>query len=118
MRIAVPHLVVLARPLVALFEEFAIVLAGGFLGFVDRQDHRCQKRRLGARQKVGAVGVQHRAVVLDLEEEVFDDAARQFETLVFDQSAHDEVRVPAVHFVEAAAGDDVFVRQIEQGRAA
>ncbi len=95
MRVAVPHLVVFARPLVALFEEFAIVFAGGLLGFVDRQDHRRQKRRLRARQEVGAVGIQHRAVVLDLEEEVLDDAARQIESLVFDQSAHDEVACPS-----------------------
>ena len=114
MRIAVPHLIIFAGPLVPLLQKFAIVLPRGFLRLVDRQDHRGEEWRLRARQKIGAVGVQDRAIVFDLEEEVFDDAAREVEPLVFHQSAHDEVRVPAVHFVETAAGDDVAVREIKQ----
>ena len=83
-------------------------------GVVDIDEHRTHERRLRTREVISAIGVEHRAVVLDLEEEVIDHAARQFDASGAQQAANDEVAVPAVHFVEASAGHNVFVREIKQ----
>ena len=81
---------------------------------IDRANHRSEKRRLRARQIVSAIGVEHRAVMLDLKEEVIHHALGQCFAVVGFQAKHDEVTVPAVHLVEAAAGNDVGIGQIEQ----
>ena len=51
---------------------------------VDLADHGGEKRRLRTREVVGAVGVEDGAVVFDLEEEVFDHAAREVGAVVCD----------------------------------
>jgi hypothetical protein len=81
---------------------------------VDPQHHPRQERRLRARQIVGAVGVQNRAVVLDLVEEVLHHVPRALELGVAQQPHLDEVAVPAVHLVEAASGDHVGAREVQQ----
>ncbi len=87
------------------------------LGFVDFANHFREERGLRAGEEVGAVGVEEGAVVFDFEEEVFGHAAGEFEAVVREQAEDDEVAVPAVHFVEAAAGDDVFVGEVEEAGA-
>ena len=77
---------------------------------VKRAQIRGVERRLRTGQIVAAVGVEHFAVVFDLVGDVFQHAFGQVVTVVRHQSEADEVAVPAVHFVEAAAGDDVRQR--------
>ncbi len=81
---------------------------------VDRQHHRRQQRRLRARQVVRAVRVQDAAVVAHLVDEVVDHVAREGDLVVAQQPQDDEVAVPAVHLVEAAAGHDVGAGQVQQ----
>ena len=109
-----PEIVVAHGVLVGLRQPLLVVVSGLLVGRVLRHDHRGEKRRLRAGEVVGAIGVEHRAVVLDLVEEVLDDAARVVTLAVFEQADDDEVAVPAVHLVEAASGHDVLVGQIEQ----
>ena len=52
--------------------------------------------------------------MVDLVEEVFDGAAGEVDAAIGEFAQQDEIAVPAVHLVEAAAGDDVAVGQIEQ----
>src|ERR1700722_13506346 len=52
--------------------------------------------------------------MLDLEEKIVDHAARQVDTARAQQAANDEVAVPAVHLVEAAARHNIFIRKIKQ----
>src|SRR5204863_2383309 len=73
-----------------------------------------EERRLGSAEKVRTVGVQDHAVVRDFVQEVLDHRARKLELVVAEQAALDEVTVPAVHFIEAAAGNDVWLRQIQK----
>src|SRR6266851_4623647 len=81
---------------------------------VDLPNHGGQKGRLRTGEEVGSVCVEDRAVVFDLEEEVFDHAAGEFGALVRDEAKKDEVAVPAIHLVEAAAGNHVPVGKIEE----
>ena len=78
------------------------------------EDHFGQKRRLRSRQEVRTVRVQDHPVVRDLVEEVVDHVARERQLAVPQQPELDEVAVPAVHLVEAAAGDDVRVGEVEE----
>src|ERR1700733_5643022 len=82
--------------------------------FVNLSDHGSEKWRLRTSEIVGAVCVEDCSVVFDFEEEVFDHVAGEVCALVFDQAEDDEVAVPAVHLVEAAAGHNVGVGQIEE----
>ena len=65
------------------------------------------ERRLRTAQVIAAVGIEHAAVVPDLVGHVFQHAPGQFVLVVGNEAQADEVAVPAVHFVEAATGDDV-----------
>ncbi len=80
-------------------------------------DHGSKKRRLRTSEEVGAICIEDRAVVFDFEEEVLDHTLGKFGArliFLFDEAEDDEVAVPAVHFVEAAAGHDVAIGKIEQ----
>src|SRR5260370_29080405 len=81
---------------------------------VDLPNHGGQKGRLRTGEEGGGVYVEDRAVVFDLEEEVFDHAAGEFGALVRDEAKKDEVAVPAIHLVEAAAGNHVPVGKVEE----
>src|SRR5208283_1177269 len=48
------------------------------------------------------------------EKEIFDHAPGEVDFTGAKQSANDEVAVPSVHFVEAAAGNDIGVLEIEK----
>ena len=52
--------------------------------------------------------------MFDLEEKVVDHALRQRFPMIGFEAKHDEVAVPSVHLVEAAAGHHVGIGQIEQ----
>ena len=109
-----PERVVAHSVCVGAGKPLGVALARGFVGRIHREDHGGKKRRLRAREVVGAIGVEDRTIVLDLVEEVLDHAARQVAFVVLQQAANDEVAVPAIHLVEAAAGNDVAVGHIEQ----
>jgi len=81
---------------------------------VELANHRGEEGRLRAGEVIGAIGVEDGAVVFDLEEKVLDHPASEIGAFVGDQAEYDEVAVPAVHLVEAAAWNDVGVGQIEQ----
>ena len=77
-------------------------------------DHPRQERRLRTGQVIGAVGVEHAAVVLDLEQHVVGHVAGQLDAPVRQQAELDEVAVPAVHLVELPARHHVGPGQVEQ----
>jgi hypothetical protein len=54
--------------------------------------------------------------VVDLVEEVFDGATRKIDSIVGEFAQDDEIAVPPIHFVEAAAWDNVVMWQIQQSR--
>src|ERR1700691_1059275 len=82
----------------------AVVLPSRSLRFVDCHHHRTEKWRLGARQVIGAIGVEDSAVVLNLKEQVLHHSTREFHSSIPQETAKNEVAVPAIHFVEAPAG--------------
>ena len=115
MRIPRPHPIVLVEIGVRPLQPCFVGMSAIFLhGLVDIDKHGTQEWRLRPRQVIGAVRIEHRAVVLDLEEKVIDHSASQFHAPRIQQSPNDEVAVPAVHFVEAPARHNIFVRKIEQ----
>src|SRR4029077_7898454 len=113
-RVTIPHLIVPAGILVTFPQKIAALLARALPRFVDRHNHRSQERRLGAREEICAIRIQHRPIVFDLIEEVLYHAPRQRNSLVFDQATYDEVAIPAIHFIEPATWDNVAVLEIEQ----
>ena len=52
--------------------------------------------------------------MFDLKEKILYHSLREIDAVVSYQTANDEVTVPAVHFVESSAGDNVVVLEIEQ----
>jgi len=109
-----PRGIIGGNVVVGALEPDAVVVAILFFGMVDGQNHRAQKGLLRAAEIVRAVGVENAAVVLDFEEEIFDHAARQVDAMVSKKTDGDEIAVPAVHFVETAAGTDVAIRKVEK----
>ncbi len=83
---------------------------------VYRENHGTEKWRLRTSEVIGAVGVEDRTVVFDFEEEILYHTPSEIELSVFDKSAHDEVTVPSIHFIEPAARDNVRIGQVEQAR--
>ena len=75
-----------------------------FVLAVEIGHQRGVKRRLRAGEVVAAVGVEHFAVILNLVGDVFHHAFGQIVLVVRHQTERDEIAVPAVHFVETAAG--------------
>ena len=67
-----------------------------------------------AREVVRAVRIEHGAVMLNLEKEVVDHALGKRFAVVRFESEKDEEAVPAVHLIEASAGYDVRIGQVEQ----
>src|ERR1700683_1350561 len=70
-----PLFIVCNRKFVGCFEPRGIYWCCGSLGFfciVNGKNHGGQERRLRARKIVSSIGIQDRAVVLDLKKEVFD----------------------------------------------
>src|SRR6266404_7485754 len=114
MRIASPHGIVLFQIPVCSGQPRGIGVTCLFLGVVDSQYHRTQKGRLGTGQIISPVRVQQSPVVFDLEEKVLDHATGEVGPAVAQQTEDDEVAVPAIHFVEASAGHNVLILQIEQ----
>ena len=117
-----PRGIVLFRDGVGVFHPtHCLNTAGGRRGKAGRilkhqADHRGEKGRLRAGEIVSAVGVENGAVVLHFEEEVIDDTFRECFSVVGFQSENNKKTIPAIHFVEAATGNDVRVGQIEQAR--
>ena len=54
--------------------------------------------------------------MLDFKQEVIDNAFGQGGAAIGFKSDHNEVTIPAIHFIESSAGNDVGVGQIEQAR--
>ena len=52
--------------------------------------------------------------MLDLVEEILHHSFREIRVTVLNQPKDDEITVPSVHFIEPAAGNDVFVGQIKE----
>src|SRR5882762_6773642 len=114
MRITSPHGIVFFEIRVCSRQPCVIGVPRLFLGVINGQYHRTQKRRLGTGQIISPIRVQQSAVVFDLEEEVFHHATGEVGPAVAQQTQDNEVAVPAVHFVEASAGHDILVLEIEQ----
>ena len=104
-----PEAVVAVGVVISACEPGLVLRAG-----IDLRDHGAKQRWLRAREEVGAVRVEDSAVVLDFEEEIFNDALREWHASVLHQTQEDEVAVPAVHFIEAATGNDVAIGQVKQ----
>src|SRR5579872_1665928 len=104
MGLTYPHLVVAHCESVSTSQPFFVLMSRGFLRVIDLHDHGSEKGRLGASQVVSAIGVQHCSVVLNFKEKVLHHSARQLDSLIAHQAKNNEVTVPSIHFVEAAAG--------------
>ena len=78
MRISRPHVMIAFYIAVGLFQPSLIVLALGLLRLMDGHYHRTQKRRLGARQIIGTVCIEHSTVVFNLEEKILHHTACEF----------------------------------------
>ena len=63
---------------------------------------------------VCAIRVEDLAVVTDLVKEVIGHVLGERDVFIAQQAELDEVTIPAVHFVEAAAGHNIGARKIEQ----
>src|ERR1035441_1115949 len=96
-----PQSVVALRVFVCAGEPFEVGLrtGGGVLGHFENSQR--QKGRLRAGEKVGAVGVQDRAVVFGLKKEVFNHAAREVVAAAPNKAEEDEIAIPSVHLAEA-----------------
>jgi hypothetical protein len=78
------------------------------------EDHAGQKRRLRPAQEIRAIRIEHHAVLVDLVEEVLNHVPRELHLAVAKQADQDEITVPAVHLVEAAARNDIGMREVEE----
>src|ERR1700683_5723782 len=101
---------------VGILEPGSVVLARRFLRLVDRHDHGTEKWRLGARQIVSAIGIEHRAVMFDLKEKFLYHSPRQCQASIAQQTTDYEITVPSVHFIKAAARHNVLVLEVKQSR--
>ena len=112
----VPDRIVVQRQRIGLREpRIGVALVGETSGSVQYlADHFAQERRLRTGQVIGAVGVEHAAVVFGFEQEVVDHFAGQLFAFVGDQAQHDEIAVPAVHLVEEPTRYYIGVGQIQQ----
>jgi hypothetical protein len=63
---------------------------------VDLKGHVGKKRWLGAREVVGATAVKDLVVVLDLENEVVDNALSHLNLAINEKSEGDEIGIPVV----------------------
>ena len=54
--------------------------------------------------------------MFDLKEKIFDHAARQIDAPVAHQAANNKVTVPAVHFIETAARNYIFIFEVQEAR--
>jgi len=86
MRITSPHGIVFFEVRVCSRQPCGIGVTCLFLGVIDGQHHRTQKGRLGTGQIIRPVRVQQSAVVLDLEEKVFDHATSEVGPAVAQQT--------------------------------
>ena len=84
----------------------------GFLRIVHGKNHGGKKWRLRAAEVIAAVGVQDIAVVFDLEEKIFNHATRQICSPVANEAANNKITIPAIHFVEAAARNYIFIFEV------
>src|SRR5260370_125162 len=99
-RLSRPQSIISRCIVVGLREPCAVFPPSRLLRGMHRQNHRCQEWWLRAGQIVGAIGIQHRAVMFDLEEKILDHPARQIDSLVLHESPNNEVTIPAIHLVE------------------
>src|ERR1700730_2659749 len=116
MRFLRPHVVISHCECICSGEPILVLMACGLLRIINGQNHGGEKWWLRAAQVIAAVGVQHVAIVFDLKEKIFNHTSRQIDSAVANQSANNEITVPSVHFVEAAAGDYIFIFEVEKAR--
>src|SRR3981081_4045549 len=109
-----PLLIVPHSISVGFLKPLQVRLSGSFLGFIYRENHGAQKRRLRARQVVCTVRIEDAAIMLNLKEKIFNHSLCQVEAMVPQQTSNNEITIPAIHFIELAAWDDVRIFKIEQ----
>src|ERR1019366_4327346 len=88
-----PKSVVALRVFVCAGEPFEVGLRTGGWVLVHFANHGGEEGRLRAGEKVGAVGVQDRAVVFDLKKEVFNHAAREVVAAAPNKAEEDEIAI-------------------------
>ena len=114
MRIARPHSVIFFEVGIGALQPGCVGMSILLGSTVDIDEHGTEEGRLGTREIVRAIGIEHGAVMLDLKKEIVDHPTRQLQATRAQQAANNEVTVPTIHFVETSAGDDIFVRQVQQ----
>lgn len=112
MRSLRPDLVVPFHIVIGGLDPSPVVLTRCFLRFMNGPLHRAKTPRLRARQIISAIGIQHRAKVVNLENKVVYHPARRFYSPISQQAADEELTV--IHFIGATAGHNVLVRQVKQ----
>jgi hypothetical protein len=68
---------------------------------------------LGASQIVGAIGVEYLTVVTDFVKKIIGHGFSERWLAVAEQPEQDKVTIPAVHFVETPAWDDIRIGKVE-----
>src|ERR1700686_23493 len=114
MRSARPHGMVAFYVGIGGYQPGFVIFSGGFLRVMDGHHHGTEKWRLRARQIVSAIRIEQGAVVFDLEEKIVDHSAREVQPSIAQKTADNEIAIPSVHFIEAAAGNNVFILEVEE----
>jgi|SRR5450755_3982130 hypothetical protein len=110
MRSLRPDLVVPFHIVIGGLDPCPVVLTRCFLRFMNGPPHRAKKPRLKARQIISAIGIQHRAMVVNLENKVAYHPARQFYSPISQQGADDELTIPYISLKRRLGTTYLFVR--------
>ena len=77
--------------------------------------HQGKDRRLRTAEVIGTVAVRDMAVALNQPREVIRHTLQQIVAPALRQTQHREVGIPVVGLAESSAGDDIGLRQGQQG---
>jgi hypothetical protein len=110
MRSLRPDLVVPFHIVIGGLDPCPVVLTRCFLRFMNDPPHRAKKPRLRARQIISAIGIQHRAMVVNLENKVVYHPARPFYSPISQQAADDELTIPHISLKRRLGTTYLFVK--------
>src|SRR5580698_3998926 len=118
MRVAGPHLIILYGVAIRLGQPGSILRAARLIRFIYGDDHGTQEGWLRASEVVGAIGVEHSAIMLNFEQEIINHPSGDAGVAGAQQAPDDEVTVPTIHFVESPAGNNIRVFQEQEAGGA
>src|SRR5580692_541010 len=114
MRVAGPHLIILYGVAIRLGQPGSILRAARLIRFIYGGNLGTQEGWLRASEVVGAIGVEHSAIMLNFKQEIIYHPSGEADVTGAQQAPDDEVTVPAIHLVESPAGNDIRVFQEQE----